>query len=340
MNKKFVKELADLPGTSGDEYRVKNYLKQNLKGVDSFIEDGLGGIVGVLDSGKKGKNILVLAHMDEVGFMVKSINDRGLVTLTNIGGFVPAVLTSQRVILHSDKKDYEGVILGLPPHGNKDKNKEFTVEELHVDFGFVSNKDAEKKGVMIGDFVTFKNDYQELENNRVVSKAFDNRLGCAALLELFKTYKTKLKKGKIYLGASVQEEAGLRGAGPIVNAINDKIDYALIIDVSPVTDFDKVTNGSLGEGTLIRVKDPRCILDPKEVRELRKLAKASKIKYQEFFSAGGTDAAQVQITNDGYTTCALCVPGRSIHTNNTIIDFKDYEATLKLATKYIDSKIK
>lgn len=335
---KRIEELVNIYGVSGFEKNVKAYLKQNF-GDAQFIEDNVGGIATCIDSGKPGNNILVLAHMDEVGFMLKYIKDNGLCNITPLGGFVPAsVLNSHVIAITEDGREFEGIILGESPHGN-DGKKELKIENFNVDFGFSSKAQAEEAGFEFGMQVALKNDYTKLANNRVSSKAFDNRLGCAAILDLFENFKDNLTSGKLYLAASVQEEVGLRGASPIINSLPDQIDYALIIDVSPVKDVDEVTNGTVGAGTLIRVQDPRTILTVSEVRKLRSLAKEFDIPSQDFFSAGGTDANVIQITGSGVKTCALCVPGRNLHTQNSVVSLDDYDATIKLAQKYIESRL-
>lgn len=335
---KRIEELVNIHGVSGFENQVKSYLKTNF-GEVSFIEDNVGGIATCIDSGKPGNNILVLAHMDEVGFMLKNIKDNGICKITPLGGFVPeSVVNSHVIAITEDGQEYEGIVLGESPHGNGPK-QEMKVENFNVDFGFTSKEQAIESGFELGIQVALKNDYTKLANNRVSSKAFDNRLGCAAILDLFDELNGNLTAGKLYLAASVQEEVGLRGASPMIHAIEDKIDYAMIIDVSPVKDLDEVTNGTIGAGTLIRVQDPRTVLTVSEVRHLRKLAKENDIDNQDFFSAGGTDANVIQITGSGVKTCALCVPGRNLHTQNSVISLDDYDSTLKLAKKYIESRL-
>lgn len=333
-----IEELVNIHGVSGFESEVKAYLKANFGAVE-FIEDNVGGFATCIDSGQPGNNIMVLAHMDEVGFMLKNIKDNGICKLVALGGFVPAsILNSHVIAITEDGTEYEGIILGESPHGDGGK-QEPKIENFNVDFGFSSKEQAETAGFEYGIQVALKNDYTKLANNRVSSKAFDNRLGCAAILDLFEYFQDNLTAGKLYLAASVQEEVGLRGAGPIINAIPDQIDYAMIIDVSPVKDLEEVTNGTIGAGTLIRVQDPRTVLTVSEVRHLRKLASEYQIANQDFFSAGGTDANVIQITGSGVKTCALCVPGRNLHTQNSVISLDDYDSTIKLAQKYIESRL-
>lgn len=333
-----IKELTNINGVSGFEKPVKNYLLNNF-GLDNIIEDNVGGLAKCIDSKKPGNNILVLAHMDEVGFMLKHIKENGICKITALGSFVPESIINSHVILTTSKGDeIEGIILGESPHG-LDKQKEFKIDNFNIDFGFTTKKEAVDFGLELGNQVSLKNDYTQLANNRVSSKALDNRLGCAAILDLYDIFKDTITNGKLYLAASVQEEVGTRGANPIINSLQDQIDYALIIDVSPVKDLDEITNGTIGGGTLVRVQDPRTILTKSEVTKLRELANVNNIKYQDFFSQGGTDANPIQISGIGVKTSALCVPGRNLHTQNSIISLDDYMATIMLAQKYIESRL-
>ncbi len=331
---KLMKEIFNIHAVSTHEKEVKSFLEKHIK-ADRVIYDNIGGVVFAFDGKKKGENLLILAHMDEVGFVVKNICENGIIKVSPIGGHLPEVTLSQRVNLKLlNNTLLEGVILGKSPHGNE--TSKISIEDLELDFGFDSKKEAIKKGVQKGDPITYKNDMAQLENNKIVTKSADNRLGCLSLIEIAKKInKNRDFAGTLYLGASVQEELGLRGAQTIVNSIDNDIDKALIIDVSPVQDTKDKENGFLGGGTLIRVKDPRCILDYEQVNVLRKLATDNKIKYEDFFSKGGTDAAQVQITNKGVVTTALCVPARNLHSNNTVFKLDDFNATNELALKYI-----
>ncbi len=333
-----IEQLVNINGVSGFENDVNKYIKEKFNQT-AIIEDNLGGIATCIDSNQKGNNILVLAHMDEVGFMLKNIKANGFCTIIPIGGFVPESVSNSRVVAKTENGDvFEGVILGESPHGNSGNTK-FEIDKFNVDFGFNSKQEAVKNGFELGMQIAFKNDFSSLANNKIASKALDNRLGCAAIIDLYDIFLNNLKCGKLYLGASVQEEVGLRGAFALVHALADEIDYALIIDVSPVKDTGEITNGTIGKGTLIRVQDPKTILTVSEVNHLRKLGVENEIIHQDFFSAGGTDANMVQITKSGIKTCALCVPGRNLHTQNSIISLDDYESTIKLAQKYIESRV-
>ncbi len=336
MSKKLIQELCEINALSGHEKPVKAFLDSKLaNNANKVMQDNLGSVIYKYSGNKPGKNIAIIAHMDEVGMMVKHITDKGLIKVINVGGLVPEAVLCQHVEVITRKNEvFAGASLGVSPHNNQgDKIK---LENMMFDFGFTSKEEVKAAGINLGDQIIMRSEFRELANDRLMGKAFDNRLGCAAICELAEIYSEKDFAGNIYLAASVQEEVGLRGASTIMHAMDEEIDYVLVIDVSPVDDTIKVENCTLGGGTLIRVKDPRMVLDYDGVGLLQELSREHEIKAQEFFSTGGTDAAQIQIQNSGYITNALCVPGRNLHTNNSIIDYKDYVATVELAEKYIN----
>lgn len=334
-----IEKYVNIPGISGFENKVKKMLKDDLLNqADEIYEDNLGGIAFKFSSGKPGKNILIAAHMDEVGFIIKRVNGNGIISVFPVGGFAIETVLSQRVIAYNKAGDsFEGVILGKSPHLITG-NEQMTLLDLEVDFGFTSKDNFTESSLKIGDMVVFKNDFQKLSNDRYVSKAFDNRLGCSTLIEIADFLNNRdIFKGNIFLGATVQEEVGLRGASPLLHAINEEIDEVLVVDVSPVNDTKKNENGSLGAGVLLRVADPRSLLDYELLNTYRTLAQDNNIANQEYFSKGGTDAAMMQIVKTGYPTFALCVPARNVHSNNSIIDLNDYKALISLIKVYLGS---
>lgn len=339
MSIKLIEELTAINAVSGHEAPVRTYLNEQLsKYTDQISGDKLGGIIAKMPGSKPGKNIAIVAHMDEVGMLVKTITDRGLIKIANVGGLVPESLICQHVeLINRHGKVFPGAVMGISPHNNK--GDKVTLDEILIDFGFNSKEAVLAAGINYGDQIIMRSEFRELAEGKIMSKALDNRLACATIIELAQAFSEKEFAGNIYLCATVQEEVGLRGAQTLMHAFDEEIDNVLVVDVSPVDDTIKTDGCKLSDGTLIRVKDPRMILDYNEVGLLQDLSEKYKIKAQNFFSTGGTDAAQIQVQNAGYITCALCVPGRNLHTNNSIIDIKDYYATRDLAIKYVEEKL-
>lgn len=334
-----IEELSNLNGISGFEKNVYNYMKSNISDSYKILDsDGLGSFISKYEGEKDGLTIAVIAHMDEVGFMVKSITKKGFIHVMAVGGIVAESMLSTQVMLTNNQGEkFSGVILSTPPHLLKE-SKVATIETLMVDFGFTSDIDANNHGVKKGDMITFKNDFSKLPNDRFIGKAFDNRLGCRTILELSERL-INIEYGNIYLCATTQEEIGLRGAQTILHKIDGKIDYVVVVDVSPVNDVNVVENCEIGGGCLIRVKDPRMIFDRTETIKLEEIAVKKKIMHQHYFSQGGTDGAMLQIQKDGFVTCAICIPARNIHTHNAIVDYKDYCSCVDLIEAYVLDKV-
>jgi len=329
MDLKSLSKLVEINGTSGNEKNVAKYLESELKKYGEVSYDNLGSIICEIKSGNPGKKVAVVAHMDEVGLMVKQVTNDFLVSVTSIGGLDLRPLLNQRVSCNG--------LTGIITLVNKvEESNEITIKDIAVDFGFNNLKNANSK-VKAGDQINFISELIELEDGRVVSKAMDNRVGCSIILEMAK--KLKVMSGTVYLCATVQEEVGLRGAITLANKLGEDIDNYLIIDNSPANDIIDKDSVKLGEGTLIRVKDPRMIFNYDEVNLLREIAKDNSIKYQSFFSTGATDSVAIEISGIGNVVAALCVPGRNLHTHNVIIDKDDYDATLELASKYVINKL-
>ena len=332
---KLYKELCDLGAVSGHEKSVRSFMKQEIsKYTDEIITDNLGSVFGVLDG--VGPTVMICGHMDEVGGMVVDINNDGFLKMINIGGVNPEVLVSQNVLVHNkDGKTIRGVIGAIPPHIG---GSQTSIDDLLVDIGASSKDEVLSWGINVGCQITFVNDFYVMEDgNKVVSKAFDDRIGCGVALEVLKEAKNLKHPNKLYIGGTVQEEVGLRGAQTASNMIAP--DLFITVDVSPVGDFlGKPNMGKLGEGFLIRYYDPRCIMNPEITKYFEDIAKKNNIKYQFFKSNGGTDAAQAQYAGSrGALSTTVGMPGRYIHSTATVIDVRDLESVKAMVLAIITS---
>ena len=326
-----IKDLTELQATSGNERNVRNYLKDHMTDlVDSIHLSPLGNIMGV----KKSKNpdapiLMVAAHMDEVGFMVRRINDRGLIEVVALGGWNPYVVSAQRYTLQTAKGDYPIVSGAVPPHllRNKEGKTEVKVEQIVFDAGFSSKEEAESYGVRPGDTIVPQVETVMTANQKsVLCKAWDNRYGCVVVLETLQAIKDLELDYNLVIGATVQEEVGLRG---IRGAINEfKPELFLAVDCSPANDMDQAHpgEGSLNEGFLLRTQDPGMITATSWLHYIEDLAIQESIKYQSFFSQGGTDAGAAHTLNDGVPSAVIGVPARYIHGHQTLFTLEDYHA--------------
>ena len=337
--KDLLKKLSEAPGVSGNESRIKRIIINEVKDfVDEIKEDSMGNLI-TIKKGKNNFNIMVAAHMDEIGFMVKHIDDKGFISFETIGGFDPKSLGSQRVRIHSSKGDILGVIGLKPPHitSQDEKDKALKLEDLKIDIGLNSKEEVESLGIKPGDSITRDISFAELGKENIVScKSFDNRAGCAVLIEIIK--KIKNPDFTLYGVFTTQEEVGLRGAKAAAYGLD--INFALIIDSTtagpiPKTEIDKVTI-SLGKGPSIDLMDRGFILNEKVKNLLIKSANDAKVPFQTHISSGSTDGAAVHITKEGIPTGVISIPSKYIHSTVEIVDINDLDNTLKLVMKSLE----
>lgn len=336
-----IKEVTELQAVSGFEHQVREYMREKMTPlVDKIEQDGLGGIFGIKKSTEYGApKVMIAAHMDEVGFMVGSITQKGLLKVMPLGGWNPYVVSSQRFTLQTSKGDYPCVSSSIPPHLLRGKtNSEPKVEDILFDAGFDSKEEAEEYGVRPGDTLVPDVKTVKMANGKkIVSKAWDNRFGVAAVLEALEELKDDQLPNTLIAGANVQEEVGLRGAKGSVNQFDPDIFFA--VDCSPANDLngDPTAFGRLGEGFLLRIQDPGMIT-LKGMREfLVDTAETHDIPYQYFVSKGGTDAGAAHVGNNGVPSGVIGVPARYIHTHQTVFHIEDYEAAREMILQVVRS---
>lgn len=338
---KLYRELVDLPGAPSFEKPVKQYMKKNLEPyADEIVEGKLGEIFGVFNKGAKGPKVMVAGHMDEVGAMVVGIEKTGLIKLTNLGGVHGDVFLSQHFyIVTDDMEMIPGVTASKPPHltrGQAGADKKVKFTDLLLDIGADSKEHAIELGVKIGQQVIPHNNYTVTKDGKkVISKAWDNRFGCGMALELAKEIDKSELECELYLGATVQEEVGLRGAKTSAGLI--KPDIFIAVDCSPASDSfggDEIS-GKLGGGFMVRFLDPRTVMHNGMKKFILDAADEDEIKYQYYQSMGGTDAAAVQLENGGTLVATIGMPARYIHSNTSMIHTDDHKEVKKILLKIL-----
>lgn len=337
---KTFEELVNLRGVAGHEKSVRKFMREELaKYSDEVIQDKLGSVFGI-KKGSEGPTIMIAGHMDEVGAMVTGITKQGFLNIIPIGGINPEVMISQNVLVTvGDDKTIPGVVGAIPPHITQGQTpKPLSFDDMLLDIGADSKEHAIEMGIEIGQMVTFANNYYlTADGRKIVSKAWDDRFGCGMALEIMKELKNIEHPNTVVAGGTVQEEVGLRGATTASQMI--KPDLFIAIDVSPVGDFLPSDNprafGKLGEGFLIRFYDPRCIMNPSIKAYFEKLASKKQIKFQQFLSLGGTDAAAAQYAGEGTLSTTIGLPGRYIHSTATMIHIDDVEAVKNMVIAII-----
>ncbi|WP_026690708.1 M42 family metallopeptidase [Alteribacter aurantiacus] len=337
MNKEtyqMFETLTQLPGAPGFEHQVRKYMKSELeKYSDEVIQDGLGGVFGVKKGDENGPKVMVAGHMDEVGFMVTQITDKGLIRFQTLGGWWSQVLLAQRLHIITDNGPVTGVIGSIPPHllDEAKRKKPMDIKHMYIDIGADDRADAERIGVKPGQQVVPVCPMERMANEKkILAKAWDNRYGCGLAIELLKELKDEKTPNMLYSGATVQEEVGLRGAQVAANMIQPDIFYAM--DASPANDAsgEKDAFGHLGKGALLRIFD-RTMITHRGIREfILDTAESNNIPYQFFISQGGTDAGRVHTSGNGVPSAVIGICSRYIHTSSSIVHIDDYDAAKEL----------
>ena len=340
---KLVEELCMTPGISGHEEKIAEIIKRELKDVADEIEtDAMGNvIVTKKGSSKKGPKVMLASHMDEIGLMVRYIDDNGYLRFSTIGGINDQMLMNQTVTIHSKNGDVTGVIGSKPPHITKaeEKKKVVPFDEMFIDIGAKDKEQAEEM-VCVGDPITFKCWFEAFPNNLVMCKALDNRLGCYVMMEVLKRVETK---ATVYGVGTVQEEVGLKGAKTSAFKLNP--DLAIALDVTLSGDHPGIKPEEapvvMGKGPAIILADAsgRGILTQQSVKDmLIKAGDEKEIPYQLEVSDGGTtDGTAIHLTREGIPTGVLSVPTRYIHTPVSVCSMDDIEATIQLITAAINN---
>lgn len=339
------KKLVNANAISGYEKSVRKIVREELEKCNvEIVQDKLGSIFGV--SKGNGPKIMFAGHMDEVGFMVTSITEKGFIKIIPIGGIKPEVYVSQNMnIIIDDDKAIRGIIGSIPPHLSKEASP-VKMEDLVLDIGADNKQEAIDMGVKIGQQVVSVNDfYYTHDGKKIVSKAWDDRFGCGLAIEMMRYACSVDHPNTIYSGCTVQEEVGCRGAVTSTNMINS--DFFFAFDVTTATDCmpsNSKTQSNIGDGFIVRFYDPGCIMNRALHEYITDLAKENNIKYQEYAPSGGTDASKAQYAHAGVVSTCLAVCARYIHSTATMIHLDDMEAVKELACAIVrtldDNKMK
>ena len=330
-----LERLSNACGVAGREEEVRALMKELLKpSVDEIKEDKLGDVIGIKKGAKGTPSVMLAAHMDEIGLMVKNMTKEGFIQFTKIGGIDDRILIAQRVVVHTDKRPLEGIIGSKPPHILKEEEKKKVIEadNLFIDVGATSKEDAQKMGVRVGDPVSFDITFTRVGNDAVVGKAFDDRVGCAALVEVMR--KIPSVDCTVYAVGTIQEEVGLRGA--TIAAFQLYPDVGIAIDVTVAGDIPGVKEVEapikMRKGPSLTVADTGLITHPKVLRLLIDAAEESKVPYQlESGLRGTTDAARIALAREGVPSGVISIPTRYIHSPASMLSLSDVENTIKLA---------
>jgi len=335
----FLAKLLTTPSPSGHESAgQKVWCEYARQFADEVRTDAYGNAVAVLNPDGDPK-IMLDGHADEIGLMVKHIDDQGFVYVQRIGGVDPALVRGKRVNIHTDKGVVRGVI-GAPAIHLQERGKEPKVPKLHesyVDIGAPDGK-AAKRRVSIGDPITFVDDFELLDRNVAVARGFDNRAGTWVVIEALRMAAAARSalKCALYACSAVQEEVGLIGAQ--MNVFNIKPHAAVAVDVTHATDtpgIDAKQHGEvkMGKGPTLSIGREN---HPAIVERLKRLAKRKRIPLQleAFSTTGGTDAMAIYKAQGGVPSALVSIPNRYMHTTVEMLDLRDLQRTAELLAAF------
>ena len=330
-------EMCALNSVSGNEFKMTEYIKKYTESFcDSVEADALGNVVAVLNNNSD-TNVALEAHMDNIGLVVKEIDEKGFIKFATVGGIDSSVLPTAEVIVHG-KKDLYGVIGAKPPHlqTKDDKNKNNTVETMYIDCGFDYEKLSEF--VSVGDTISLVSSFDALKGDFLTSGSLDNRVGCYIVSECLKRLKTKKINYNVSGVFSVQEEVGCRGAKKAIYTA--KPDIAIVVDVtfgiSPYTDDEH--GFEVGDGITLAV-GPN--LDRRLTNKLMQLCDENNISYKKEICSDhtGTDAWPIQMACDGIRCILLSVPIKYMHTTVELAHKKDIEDAINVICMALEGGI-
>lgn len=339
-SKKFLKNFLQQCGPSGfEEPAQKVWVDRTKKYAHKVTRDVMGNAIAVLNPEAKFK-VMLAGHCDEIGFIITHIDDNGFLYMSTLGGIDKTTIPGSEVYIKTDKNGFVKGIIGkkaIHLETSSERGKTSAIKDLYIDIGAKNKKDVNKLGIEIGDTVTYKPNYLELNNDIISSKACDDRVGGFIISEVIRILSTKKFNIGVYAVSTVQEETGLRGATTGAYGVNP--DVGIAIDVTFATDTPNSNKNQLGDIRLGKgaVLHP----SPADNRILHKLlkdiAKKNKINYQiqPCGNPDGTDTAVIQLTRSGVATALISIPNRYMHTQVETVSLKDLCSAVDLIVKTI-----
>ncbi|MGM9922422.1 MAG: M42 family metallopeptidase [Bhargavaea sp.] len=338
-----LKDLTDAKGIPGNEREPREVMKRYIEPfADSIGYDGLGSLIAEKKGDPEGPRVLVAGHLDEVGFMVSKIDDKGFLSFQTVGGWWSQVMLAQRVtIVTRDGSELTGVIGSKPPHilSADARKKPVDIKDMFIDIGASSKEEVMEWGVRPGDMVTPYFEFTVMNNpDYLLAKAWDNRIGCAIAIDVLRKLKDEQHPNTVFSAGAVQEEIGLRGARTVAAKVKPDIGFAVDVGIAGDTPgvSSKEASGKMGDGPQIVLFDASMV-SHKGLRDLVvDTAEEQGIPYQfETIPGGGTDAGSIHLANEGVPSLAICIPTRYIHSHAAILHKKDYEHAVQLIVEVI-----
>jgi len=338
-----LKALTDANGVPGHEDEVRDVMREHIAPyADEVTTDHLGSLIakktGTVADGPK---IMVAGHLDEIGFMVTRIDDKGFLYFQPLGGWWEQVMLAQRVTVMTRTGNIPGVIGSKPPHILSAEARKNPVDkkDMFIDIGATSKEEAMEFGVRPGDSVVPVCEFTVMKNEKfLMAKAWDNRIGCAIAIDVLKGLQGVDHPNTVYGVGTVQEEVGLRGAKTATNTIQPDIGFSVDVGIAGDTPgvSEKEALAKMGKGPQILIYDGSMISHRRLRNFITDTADELGIPYQfDYVAGGGTDAGAIHVTAGGVPSLAISVATRYIHTHAAILHRDDFENAVKLITEVI-----
>ena len=331
-----LKELCLIPGLSGYEDNVRKYLQQQLNLINvKSTTDILGNLICTLPGEDNYPSVMLFAHMDQLGFIVKKIEEDGFIRVERLGGIPEKALASQEVVIQTKKGNYINALIGNKSHhatSVEERYKVISYKDLFVDAGFSNKKEVVNNGIDIGSPITYAPSFKEIGSNFLAGTAVDDRAGCAVVLGVANQLKDIDKRPTVHIVFSVQEEFNLRGALPVAQTL--KPDIAIQIDLmlsSDTPDMQLKGDVYLGKGPCMSMYSFHgrgtlngLIPHPLLVKLFEEISKKNKINLQRSASTGIlTDSSYVQLVDKGIASIDIGFPMRYSHSSKEVCDLRD-----------------
>lgn len=336
-------ELSNLNGISSREESIVDYLKKEFKTIKNITieRDGLGSVAFIKKGKKDGPIISFTTHMDEVGFMITNITDQGFLSFSPIGGWWSHVLLGQLLRIITEKnKSIVGVVGSKPPHllTREEAQKVLPIKSLFIDIGAKSKEDVLSLGINIGDqVVPYQTKVHKILNDRLIGKAFDNRISVATGIEIMHQIANKELEATVIFICSTQEEVGLRGAKTSSYKWTPDIAFAVDVTIANDTPGLIANDTKLGSGPALSLFDSSILANPNLFHKIKEIANKNNISFTvDSLTGGGTDAGTIHLTKNGIVTMTISIPSRYMHSHNSIIDLKDAQKTADLIVKILN----
>jgi putative aminopeptidase FrvX len=336
-----LRELTEASGISGYEQEVREIIRRYLKNATVIEQDRLGSIVCRKKGEAETPRIMIAGHMDEIGFIVKLITDEGFIRFSTLGGWWGHVMLAHRVVIKTRKGDIPGLIGSKPPHilSDEERKKLLDPKDMYIDVGATSSDEVKELGIRPGDPIIPVFSFTISGTGKTYfAKGFDDRVGCALLIDVIKNLVQEKHPNTVYGVGTVQEEVGLRGARTSSWVVEPDVGLTMEVGVAgDVPDVKKEeAQAKLGKGPIIVIRDGSMIPNLRLRDLFIETAEELHIPYQfDLLDRGGTDSGAIHLHRRGVPNLVVAVPARHIHSHAGVIHRDDYDQTVRLVTAVI-----